>query len=581
MSVTPLEGHDIRLATERLDAMPDPMALIAEDGALLAANRAFAAAAGVVRQPERLSQPMKVLVAGLIARGGGTQRLALETEDGERVYDVTLLPAALIGASGVIGGGQGLGGLLLLHDQTLDTGLRNALTISRARYKEMVEISSDYAWEVDKFGCFTFVAPQGLLGYQPRDLIGRSAIDLMDPAHQVSPVVPFTSPTPLHQVEAWVIDANGEPACLEFSQVPLMDREGVFVGARGVCRDMTALRFHEAEAADARARERTLSRIVRLFRREAVPDAMIQAAASAITHGLSATGCQILASTTPQMRGVSRPNFVQEAVFGRGGTDQEIAQIVPMVLAVEDDAVVCDEINGRRFMAAVSAYGDRTNGIVVVWRDYGRPDFTLAEQRLLISIGGQIGVALEQLHNHRVLVAVSRTDSLTGLLNRRAFYEDMHRRIRRLTRSREHGALMYVDLDNFKQVNDTRGHDVGDEVLRRVAEILRGNTRGTDIVARLGGDEFAIWLDAADEGVAIKRADVFLAASVVLKKYSGGPQTPLMFSIGIAVYDPSFNEDMNQFISRADAAMYTVKQRGKGNYSIAPGPQGAKTGGWS
>lgn len=575
--MTPLEGHDLRLVTERLDALADPIAIVSEDGAVLARNAAFAAAAGTMIQ-HHLSPTMKAMVLSLILRGGGSQRLVLESPDGERVYDVTLLPAALTGTVGLIGGGREFGGMILLRDQTLDAGLRNALTISRARYKEMVEISSDFAWEVDRNGCFAFVAPQGLIGYKPRDLIGRSAGELMDPDHQVGPIIPFLSPTPLHRVEAWLIDANGSPACLEFSQVPLMDREGEFVGARGVCRDITNLRFHEAEASESRARERTLSRIVRLFRREAAPEAMIQAAASAVTHGLSGTGCQIFSSTTPQLRGVSRPNFVQEAVFGRAGTDQEIARVTLLLQEAEDDdGVVCDEINGRRFMAAFAEYGDRLNGVILVWRDYGRPDFTLAEQRLLVSIGGQIGVALEQLHNHRILVAVSRTDSLSGLLNRRAFYEDMQRRIRRLARSRETGALMYVDLDNFKMVNDTRGHEVGDEVLRRVAEILKGNTRGTDIVARLGGDEFAVWLDAADDTVAIKRADVFLAASVVLRKYSGSPQAPLMFSIGIAVYDPVYGEDMNQFISRADAAMYSVKQRGKGSYSVAPAPQGGRS----
>jgi diguanylate cyclase (GGDEF)-like protein/PAS domain S-box-containing protein len=571
-----VEGQDVRLASETLAQFSNPVAVLLKDGTVSAANAAFHKAAGLLIN-QRLSRPIRMAVGNLIDSGGGISRVGLETDHGERVYDLTYIPAQLAGEQSLIGANgaaaENTGGLLLIHDQTLDSGLRNALTVSRARYKEMVEISSDYAWEVDHQGCFSFIAPQGLVGYAPRDLIGRRAEDLMDPDHQVGPVVPFSSPTPLYQVEAWLRGADGTAHCLEFSQVPLLDKEGIFVGARGVCRDLTGVRRAQAEAAEIRARDRILSRIVRLFRREAQPETMIQAAASAITHGLSATGCQLLGSTTPAMRQVSRPTFNAEASFGRVGSEKEYAYILSILTGQDDDEIVlCDILNDRRFMASLCTYGDRVNGAIIVWRDYVRPDFSPADQKLLAAVSGQIGVALEQLYNHRILVDVSRSDALTGLLNRRAFYEDVQRRIRRLGRSRENGALMYVDLDNFKQVNDTRGHEVGDEVLRRVGEILRGNTRGTDIVARLGGDEFAIWLDAADEAVAAKRADVFLAASAVLRKYSGSMDAPLMLSIGVAVYNPDYQEDMNQFISRADAAMYAVKKRGKGSYGIAPPP---------
>jgi diguanylate cyclase (GGDEF)-like protein/PAS domain S-box-containing protein len=576
------EGQDIRLASETLRHFPTPVAVILKDGTISSANAAFHKAAGLLTD-KRLSRPVRMAVANLIEQGGGTTRVGMDTDHGERVYDLTYLAAGLSGEQTLIGGAlidpTSSGGLLIVHDQTLDSGLRNALTVSRARYKEMVEISSDYAWEVDRQGCFSFLAPQGLVGYTPRDLIGRRAEDLMDPDHQVGPVVPFSSPTPMYQIEAWLRGADGAAHCLEFSQVPLLDKDGVFVGARGVCRDLTSIRHAQAEAAEVRARDRILSRIVRLFRREAQPETMIQAAASAITHGLSATGCQLLGTTTPTTRQVSRPTFNSEASFGRVGIEKESAYILSMLAdQKDDDEILCDILNDRRFMAALCTYGDRVNGAIIVWRDYARPDFSPADQKLLSAVSGQIGVAVEQLHNHRILVDVSRSDSLTGLLNRRAFYEDVQRRIRRLGRSRETGALMYVDLDNFKQVNDTRGHEVGDEVLRRVGEILRGNTRGTDIVSRLGGDEFAIWLDAADDAVAAKRADVFLAASAVLRKYSGSAAAPLMLSIGIAVYDESYKEDMNQFISRADAAMYAVKKRGKGSYGIAPPPPAERRG---
>jgi diguanylate cyclase (GGDEF)-like protein len=131
--------------------------------------------------------------------------------------------------------------------------------------------------------------------------------------------------------------------------------------------------------------------------------------------------------------------------------------------------------------------------------------------------------------------------------------------------------LVYCDLDNFKLVNDVHGHAKGDEALRHVADILRNNSRSTDLVARLGGDEFAVWLDNAGEQAAAGRAQVFLTAARSLRVYSGSPSKPLTLSIGMAVYDSASRETINDFMSRADQAMYSVKRDGKGHYAMAPG----------
>jgi diguanylate cyclase (GGDEF)-like protein len=158
---------------------------------------------------------------------------------------------------------------------------------------------------------------------------------------------------------------------------------------------------------------------------------------------------------------------------------------------------------------------------------------------------------------------------LTGLLNRRGFYDEMKRRFKRLQRGVKTAALVYLDLDNFKLVNDLHGHAKGDETLCFLADILRNNTRSTDLVARLGGDEFAVWLDNADETVAINRAQVFLAAAKALIGYTGAHDRPLKLSIGLAIYDPKTAEGINEFVSRADMAMYSVKRAGKGSYAMA------------
>lgn len=527
---------------------------------MLQANSAFVASPGLTEDDGAVTPQVLEAVTLLRDRSGGRNRVVITQEKVRLVYDLHLIAL------------QNGSALVIFTDRSLEVGLRNSLTLSRARYKELVSISSDHAWEVDAQGAFSFIAPEGLLGYTPAQLIGQTAAMLIDQERHFSPINPFLPVSPLTNTEAWVRTASGDPVCLEVSAVPLFNTDGAWLGARGVCRDVSEDRKRGAEMAEARARDRILARITRLFQREAQPASMIKAATSAITHGLAATGCQIHSIAAPLAKTIENPVFHPETAFGHVGEGQDSDDLRER-LRTQPLGTTLAAKRGQRFvMVTLTAYGDRLNGALSVWREGDRAPFTEADQRLLRSIAGHVGVALEQLYNHRALVEVSRTDGLTGLLNRRAFYEDVQRRIRRLERGSGKAALMYVDLDNFKLVNDVRGHDVGDAALLDVGRMLRSNTRSTDMVARLGGDEFAVWLDEADESVAINRAKVFLAASVILRSYSGAADKPLMLSIGIALYDPAYKEDINAFISRADAAMYATKRKGKGSYSIAPLP---------
>ena len=129
------------------------------------------------------------------------------------------------------------------------------------------------------------------------------------------------------------------------------------------------------------------------------------------------------------------------------------------------------------------------------------------DRQLIGSAANIIRMVLEQEATQREMARQARTDPLTGLLNRRAFLEEMERHAARQDRDNEPGTLMFADLDNFKPVNDRLGHEAGDEVLRPTAALLRKTFRPSDLVARLGGDEFAIWLDGADHMTAAERAE--------------------------------------------------------------------------
>jgi diguanylate cyclase (GGDEF)-like protein len=164
----------------------------------------------------------------------------------------------------------------------------------------------------------------------------------------------------------------------------------------------------------------------------------------------------------------------------------------------------------------------------------------------------------------------ARTDPLTGLINRRAFLEEVARRSERLEREVLPGTLLFVDLDNFKGLNDECGHEVGDEALCITARLLRATIRPSDLVARLGGDEFALWLDGADEFAASERAEKLRQDGPKALAHLAVPvDLRLTMSIGIATRWPRRGEDLETTIRRADQAMYQVKRTGRGHWRVA------------
>ncbi len=175
------------------------------------------------------------------------------------------------------------------------------------------------------------------------------------------------------------------------------------------------------------------------------------------------------------------------------------------------------------------------------------------------------------------LVHQARSDVLTGLANRLAFRESVQRSIARLERHAGMSAVLFLDLDGFKKVNDSFGHAAGDDVLRQVADTLRRVIRREDLVARLGGDEFAVLLSelrTTDEGAATARR--ILAAFEQTPVTVNGLPADVSTGIGIAVVtDPATSPD--ELINRADIALYQAKRAGRGRWQVFEGSYGSLT----
>ncbi len=170
---------------------------------------------------------------------------------------------------------------------------------------------------------------------------------------------------------------------------------------------------------------------------------------------------------------------------------------------------------------------------------------------------------------HKTLNTLANTDGLTGLLNRRAFLDELEKRLARHHRNRLIGTLIYFDLDNFKKINDVHGHQAGDEVLKAVADAVRKTLRVVDLASRLGGDEFLLWLEETGRDSAASMAARLMEAAAEISREWGVAGYPLGFSIGAVFSRLDQPEGAEALMARADAAMYVAKKGGKGRTHIA------------
>ncbi len=162
---------------------------------------------------------------------------------------------------------------------------------------------------------------------------------------------------------------------------------------------------------------------------------------------------------------------------------------------------------------------------------------------------------------------LARRDRLTGLLNRRAFFEAAEEALRRAREHRVPLTLLVLDADHFKSINDGHGHAAGDEALKLIARTLLAATRQYDLVGRIGGEEFAVLLRGAAPDEAGLVADRIVSAVHLADFRRGGRPVPLSVSCGIAVLEPGL--DLDGLFARADAALYAAKRAGRGRTRTA------------
>jgi diguanylate cyclase (GGDEF)-like protein len=211
--------------------------------------------------------------------------------------------------------------------------------------------------------------------------------------------------------------------------------------------------------------------------------------------------------------------------------------------------LVCAAIGLSWFLVAYLTSGHFIHPLIAYWNAAVRLGFML----LMAHVVGAFKKSLEQERE------AARTDYLTGAVNSRHFAELAAAEIGRARRHGHSFSVAYMDVDDFKMVNDCLGHSAGDRLLKSVAETIRREVRSIDVVARLGGDEFAVLMPETGEDAA-RAAITRLRQRLALSARSNG--WPVTFSIGVATWDEppaSFDE----MLRRADELMYAAKRQGK------------------
>jgi diguanylate cyclase (GGDEF)-like protein len=228
---------------------------------------------------------------------------------------------------------------------------------------------------------------------------------------------------------------------------------------------------------------------------------------------------------------------------------------------------------GDSYVALPLTSAEGIVGVVALTDKADRTNFDDDDLALLtaLSVPAALALTREQLRDRTYdLAHLATVDGLTGLFNRRYFETRLEEEIQRQRRQLDDLALLIVDLDNFKVLNDTHGHLVGDRVLREVAEILRRAVRIFDVCARYGGEEFVILMPGANAPIAVRIAER-IRRQVELHFASGlrsGAPMPLTVSVGVSTAGTSTSRET--LIAQADSALHRAKTSGKNVVNVYP-----------
>lgn len=418
---------------------------------------------------------------------------------------------------------------------------------SEERFRNLVETTHDFVWETDPFGNYTYASPQvrQLLGIDPAELINRP-LDSIKVARPETTgglsLTLFHRQQPFVSVETTCRHRDGQLVVLECSGVPYFDSHNEFKGFRGINRDIT----ERQQSAEALYREKERAQVTL----DSIIDGVIRTDATGKVEYLNKAAAQLCGWRTDEV--IGRP----------------VAQILTLM----------DEATGIRVPSPVETVlkeGSETGGAhlttsALLLRPGLQHDLHLElraaplrdQQQRIVGAVVVFHDVSEIRRLTRQLAHQASHDSLTALLNRGEFERRLSECLEEARTGKHHHVLCYLDLDQFKVVNDTSGHAAGDELLRILAQRLQLAIRDGDVLARLGGDEFGILLRNCSTEHAMEIAqELCRLVGEVRLEWEGR-----VFRVGVSAGLVPLGQDagsLTDVLSAADTACYVAKDRGR------------------
>ena len=451
--------------------------------------------------------------------------------------------------------------MIAARDTTMSDRMTEALLESRGMFKGLLDRAVDFCFEVDENKAVRFVSPDQAFGQKLESWIGRSADDIFWQNDKVPSRNPFASKK-IHTFDEVQVDFGfGEKYWVSFTVEPVYSDDKNFKGVRGVCRDVSAQVAADRQTRRDNLRLSVQQRIVSLINTTETSESLLDSASTELMDVLRA---DLVWSVVKFPEGL-----VPAAICGEASVKPNIEEIWKK-LALAAEPIIQVEDEGRSHLAVRLEEAGSGIGMFVICRDTTVYPWAEHEKSLLADISGSLAAAFGKAQLINKLQRLSSLDELTGIMNRRAFVESVERRLRHQCRSGQSGCLLFIDLDHFKQVNDTLGHKAGDIAIKMVAQKMRTLVRSCDYVGRYGGDEFVLWLEDISPADAVLKARALIDAMPNIREEIGAGKLNLSASVGVCSSTPGLDLSFSGMAERADAALYEVKKAGRSNVAIAP-----------
>jgi diguanylate cyclase (GGDEF)-like protein/PAS domain S-box-containing protein len=452
-------------------------------------------------------------------------------------------------------------------------------------YRLLAENATDVVTRHDPQGRYLYVSPSmtTIADWTPDDLLGRSCFEFVHPDDadaMIAELAGASLASRLVTIHYRIRRRDGGYVWVESScrWVPDLDDTGV---AEIQCstRDITARREADAELAQRLAQQQAVARLGELALQRGDTVELQAAACRLITETLG-----IDLSYSLEHLGDALMRTRAAVGFGEGfvGSEFEVASFRADGFGnfYADGPVVVDDLPSHPMRGAPLRAAGAVSCAHVLIGERGRPlgllgahsraprAFTAEDLDFLQSVAHVLASALERVQVEERIRHDALHDALTGLPNRTLLVDRLRIALARARRDRSHTAVLFLDLDRLKVVNDSLGHDAGDDLLRAVGPRLSEVLRPSDTVARFGGDEFAVLLQGVDgENGAIAVAERIVGAFDRPFSVAGEPRFGSA-SVGLVVTGPDGPRSPEELLSDADAAMYRAKERGRGRFEL-------------